>query len=231
MICVLRFNTFKGVFTILITGLAILLQDVANNAIKKRLVDSIKTLIISGSPRKNGDVMTLANEMAKYLNGEKSIIYTYYDDISPCLDCRYCWHNYGCSINDKMQEVYKLLNEVDNVILASPLYFSELTGKLLSFASRLQCFYALRCIQKDADFKLKKKNGVIIITGGGDGSPNPAISSAKTILRQINAELIGTVLSLRTDDLPAKEDDDALNKVRELALRLNKLSEPVNKGD
>jgi hypothetical protein len=30
----------------------------------------VKTLIINGSPRKNGDTMTLINEMTKYLNGE-----------------------------------------------------------------------------------------------------------------------------------------------------------------
>lgn len=183
----------------------------------------MKTLIINGSPRKNGDSMTLVNEMIKYLDGEIRIINTYYDDISPCIDCRYCWHNDGCSINDEMQEVYKLLDEVDNVILASPLYFSELTGKLLSFASRLQCFYVSRCIRKEVNFKLKKKNSVLLITGGGDGSPNSAISRANIIFRQINAELIGTVLSLQTNDIPAKQDKAALSKARDFALQLNKL--------
>ncbi|WP_169717969.1 hypothetical protein SPSIL_030240 [Sporomusa silvacetica DSM 10669] len=43
----------------------------------------MKTLIINGSPRKNGHAMTLVNEMTKYLNGEVRIIHTYYDDISP----------------------------------------------------------------------------------------------------------------------------------------------------
>ena len=67
--------------------------------------------------------MALINEMRKYLDGETNVIHAYYDNISPCIDCRYCWENDGCSIEDEMQEVYKLLDEVDNVILASPLYF------------------------------------------------------------------------------------------------------------
>jgi multimeric flavodoxin WrbA len=183
----------------------------------------MKTLIIIGSPRKNGDSMTLVNEMIKYLDGDIKIVHTYYDNISPCIDCRHCWSNDGCSIDDEMQEIYKLLDEVDNVILASPLYFSELSGKLLSFASRLQYFFAIRCIRKNIDFKLKSKNGVIVITGGGDGNPNPAISSANIIFRHINTKLIGTILSLQTNYLPAKEDSEALTKAKNLALSLNSI--------
>lgn len=183
----------------------------------------MKTLIINGSPRKNGDSMTLVNQMIKYLDGEVEIVHAYYDNIKACTDCRYCWKNEGCAIKDKMQEVYKLLDEVDNVIVASPLYFSELTGELLSFASRLQCFYTRRCIRKDTNFKLKRKKAVLIITGGGDGGPEPAIDRAKIIFRLMNAELIGSVFSLHTDDIPAKEDEDAMQKAQELAIKLNEL--------
>lgn len=183
----------------------------------------MKTLIINGSPRKNGNSMILVNEMIKYLIGEVKIVHTYYDNISPCIDCRYCWENNGCSIIDEMQEVYKQLQEVDNVILASPIYFSELTGKLLSFASRLQRFFVLKNIRKDTSFKLKRKKAVIIITGGGDGSPESAISRANIIFKHINAECIGTVLSLQTNNIPTKENMEALNKACELSYRLNNL--------
>ena len=184
----------------------------------------MKTLIINGSPRANGDSMTLIKEMEKYLKGEVRIVNTYYDNIHPCTDCRHCWKEEGCVIKDEMQVVYKLLDEVDNVIICSPIYFAELTGPLLSFARRLQCFYALRYIRKNLSFKLKPKNAVLVITGGGNGSPESAIRSAKIIFGQINAELIGTVMSLQTDDVPAKEDAKALSEARRLALRLNELN-------
>jgi len=188
------------------------------------VVNILKTLIINGSPRENGNCATLTKEMIKYLKGEVKIINTYYDDISPCTDCRYCWENNGCSINDEMQEVYKLFDEVDNVIIASPIYFSELTGKLLSFASRLQYFYSSRYIRKDSNFRLKRKNSILILTGGGDGSIKPAIERANIIFRHINAQQIGIVLSLKTNEVQANKDDDALNNAKELALKLNKLS-------
>ncbi len=184
----------------------------------------MKTLIINGSPRKLGDSMTLVNEMIKHLSGEVKIVDTYYDDISPCIDCRFCWKNDECLIDDDMQAVYKLLDEVDNVIISSPIYFSELTGKLLSFASRLQRFYVSRCIKKNKNFKLKEKSGVLVLTGGGDGSIEPAVNRANIIFRQINAQPIGRVVSLKTNDIPTYDDVNALNRAKELSFCLNELN-------
>lgn len=183
----------------------------------------MKTLIISGSPRKNGDSMALVKELINHLDGEVKLIHTYYDNINPCIDCRYCWTNSGCCIKDDMQEIYELLDEVDNVIIASPIYFSELTGKLLSFASRLQMYYARKYIRHDKEFKLKEKKGLLIITGGGDGSPKPAISRANIIFKYINAKLIGSVFSLNTNLKPSKEDVEAIEKLKEYAMELNRI--------
>lgn len=101
----------------------------------------MKTLIFNGSPRKNGDTMGLINEFIKELDGEYKIVNAYYCDIKPCIDCRYCWKNDGCCQQDEMQEVYKYIEECDNILIASPIYFSELTGPLLSVMSRLQTKY------------------------------------------------------------------------------------------
>lgn len=182
----------------------------------------MKTLIINGSPRKNGDTMTLVNEMMKYIEGEVRVVHTYYSNIRPCTDCRYCWENDKCVIDDEMQEVYKYLEEADNVVLASPLYFSELTGQLLSFASRLQLFFAARFIRKDTTFKLKKKKGVLIISAGGSTKNyEHCFNTANIIFKEMNAELIGTVSTVHTDRIQANEDIEALNKAKELALKLN----------
>lgn len=189
----------------------------------------MKTLVINGSPRKNGDTMTLVNEMIKHLEGEVRIVDTYYEKISACVDCRYCWSNNGCSINDGMQEYYQILDEVDNVVLASPIYFSELSSEMLRFASRFQQFAIARCLKKDNEFKLKKKNGALIIAAGGDSRnlEGRAIDTANIIFRHINAESVGVVSTLYTNDIPANEDIDALDSVRELALKLNRLHNKI----
>lgn len=184
----------------------------------------VNTLIVSGSPRRNGDSMSLVNEMVKYIDGNVKLIHAYYADIAPCNDCRYCWQNDGCAIEDEMQEVYELLAKVDNFIIASPLYFSELSGPLLSFASRLQCLYAQRVIRKKGDLGLREKNGVLVLAGGGDGRYGPAVDRVRILFRHTNTNLIGTVLSLKTNDLPAIRDLQALGEARRLAERLNELN-------
>ena len=133
----------------------------------------MKTLIFNGSPRKNGDTATLIGAVKKELKGEFMQIDAYYTDISPCIDCRICREKSGCVVNDGMTLVYKYLEECDNVLIASPMYFSELTGKLLDVASRLQTYISARRFRKEKT-NLSRKKGAVILTGGGSGNPDKA---------------------------------------------------------
>ena len=101
----------------------------------------MKTLILNGSPRVHGDTVSLINLLIKSLYGEYLVVDAYKSNISPCRDCRYCWENPGCAIKDEMQVIYSYIEDCDNIVIASPLYFSELTGKLLDLGSRLQTYF------------------------------------------------------------------------------------------
>lgn len=201
---------------------AIILALELQTHLTKGLVRHMKTLIINGSPRKNGDCATLIAEMQKHLMGETKMVSAYHDNIRPCVDCRYCWKKPGCCVEDDMQDIYRALNEVDHVVLASPLYFSELTGELLSLASRLQMIYAAKRFQQKP-LPLKRKNGVLILTGGGDGYSKKGEETAHTLLKFMNAPCVANVFSLRTDDMPASQDEEALQAARAAARMLNEL--------
>ena len=182
----------------------------------------MKTLILNGSPRKNGDTATILNKLKANLKGEIIEYSAYYDKISPCTDCRYCWTNPGCSIDDDMLDIYDITDGADNIVLASPLYFAELTGSLLGLVSRYQTYYArdfIRCEQ----IKHRKRNGVLILTGGGSGGENHAEKTAKMIFKTINAEYVGKILSLNTDTLPSIKDEAAMKSTVEIAEMLNRL--------
>ena len=97
----------------------------------------------------------------------------------------YCWENSGCVINDEMQEIYKYIQECDNIMIASPLYFSELTGKLLDVGSRLQTYFCARFYRKEEPI-IKSKKGAIVLVGGGDGHIDTAYSTACTLLHHMN---------------------------------------------
>ena len=66
----------------------------------------MKTLILNGSPRASGDTVSLIKVLTKKLPGEYKIVDAYRCDVSPCVDCRYCWEHSGCAIADEMQEIY-----------------------------------------------------------------------------------------------------------------------------
>jgi len=180
----------------------------------------MKTLIINGSPRKNGDTEVLINEFVKHLKGDVKIV-GWKDNISPCIDCRWCWDKPGCGLKDGMQAVYDYLEECDNVVLASPIWFSSLSGPLLDIASRFQTLFAARFFRREA--MPASKQGVIFLTGGQAGTEEQPEKSAYIILRNMGVlkQNIEVIKSMDTDNLPAKADTAALARAREAAGRLN----------
>lgn len=189
----------------------------------------MKTLIINGSPKKNGDTTALIDEFVKCLIGEVKIL-SCYNDISPCKDCRYCWSNSGCSIDDEMQEVYPFLVECDNVVLASPIWFSSLSGPLFDIASRIQTLFAAQYFRKEQK-EIKQKHGVTIIVGAEKGTEIIPTQNALTIMKFMNVRrpCVATVYSLDTNNVPASEDEVALRAVRDSALLLNSLYNNLGK--
>lgn len=181
----------------------------------------LKTLIFTGTPRKNGDTMALVSEFIDYLEGELKVVNSYECNIRPCADCRYCWKNAGCNIDDGMQQVYSYIQECDNILIASPLYFSELSGQLLAVLSRLQMYFCARHFRKEEPIEKEKKGGVII-AGGGDGKIDGAYNTACTLLHHMNSRDIAPVVySHNTNETPAKDDVKALEDARNLARFFN----------
>ncbi len=119
----------------------------------------MKTLFFIGSPRKKGNTSMLVDELVKRLVGDVKIYRAYDVNVRPCIDCRFCWKNNGCSIKDGMQEIYEDIQEADNIVIASPIYFSELTGQLLAVLSRFRPFGVLN-ITGMKSLCLKRKRAV-----------------------------------------------------------------------
>ena len=181
----------------------------------------IKTLILNGSPRKRGDTASLLSVLTGELRGETRIVDCYRAEIAPCVDCRSCRKEKRCVIKDAMQELYPYIEECDNLVIASPLYYAELTGRLLDVASRFQVYYSARFFRKE-DPGIRPKKGGVVLVGGGEGDPARAAATARILLRELNAkELFSPVISHRTNTLPAGEDGEAVAAVKRLAAFLN----------
>lgn len=176
----------------------------------------MKTLIINGSPRINGDTATLIRELRSHLRGEVVELSAYRSKISPCIDCRGCWKTARCVIRDDMDIIYN--DDFDNVVLVSPVYFATLPGQVLNVLSRFQPQHAAMFFLHKP-LVLRPKKAGLILTAGGKGNEAGAQHHIRVLFRMMNASGYEehAVQSLRTDTVPAKEDEAALLAARRLA--------------
>ena len=176
----------------------------------------MKTLIIYGSPRRNGDSASLAAVLKQHLTGEITELHTYYDKISACIDCRYCNTHTKCAVSDDMQTIYD--DDYDRVVIASPVHTSTLPGPLVSLSSRFQVYFCARIFQ-GTQIQVTPKKAALILTGGGKGRADEAMRLGKFMLKQMGgtAADIQVITSLSTDEVPASEDVVAIQQLRELA--------------
>lgn len=121
----------------------------------------MKTLILNGSPRKNGDTAQLLELAKAQLQGTYHVVSAYTADIHPCIDCRHCQKQFGCIFADEMETVYTYLKDCDRILLASPIYFSELTGSLLA----VKCNQSLATLFLRTIFQ-KRTNSAAYSKGG-----------------------------------------------------------------
>lgn len=183
----------------------------------------MKTLIFNGSPRKNGDTVSLIRKVTEGLEGEYKIVNAYYCNISPCIDCRYCRRKPGCAIQDEMQEIYDYIEDCDNVLVASPVYFSELTGKLLDVGSRFQTYFSGKFFRKETPRMKEKRGAVILVGGGAGGSTTKPFETARILFHDINCfDIHPAVSSFQTDTRPAAEDEQALQGVDSIVKFFNR---------
>lgn len=180
----------------------------------------MKTLIICGSPRKNGDSMHLIKRLMNQIDGEKELVMTYDNKVSPCVDCRYCWTHDRCAFKD-FRKLDDTIRECDNIVIASPIYFSEVTGSLLSTLSKCQVYWSAKFLRKEP-IPMKKKKGGIILTYAGNCNIEKPVSTLKILMNSMGVNnYFDVIISGDTDNIPASVDKEANDKVDSLAYFIN----------
>jgi len=128
-----------------------------------------KVLVLLGSPRRKGNSTILADQITKGAKSAKAKVETIYlqgKNIAPCKSCYACQKkgSTGCSIKDSMQEIYPKLIEAEAWVIASPVYWFNMSAQTKIFMDR--CF-ALPAYQRNP-FKGKR---IAIAMSYGDKDP------------------------------------------------------------
>ena len=185
----------------------------------------MKTLLINGSPRRNGNTAALIRELKAHLEGEVIEISAFYDGIAPCTDCRGCWKSARCVVRDGMDVIYG--DDYDNVVIASPVYFGTMPGAVLSLLSRMQPWHVATHFLKQPLVQRPKK-AAAIVTAGGKGNAKREAMHMGAFFRMLNARGYEDhfALSANTDTIPADRDEEAMEQVRSIARWLNSPQPP-----
>ena len=92
----------------------------------------MKILAIQASPRKKGNTNRVLDEMIKGCEDNGHEVIKYYVnglDINPCSGCEICAKGKDCRFDDDGAEIINQLAEGASIIIASPIYFGQMTAQ------------------------------------------------------------------------------------------------------
>jgi len=117
---------------------------------------------ICGSPRKGATEHVLREALDRLETmGFKTELFTVRNKkIGFCIHCDYCLKHKECIKKDDMNSVYKLLNEADGLIFATPVYNGGVSAQTKAIMDRCRALFAA-----DSNV-LKHKIGMAIAVGG-----------------------------------------------------------------
>ena len=99
-----------------------------------------KIVILTGSPRPEGNTAALAKAFAEGAAQRHEVVTLPVAQmkIVPCRGCNSCFHNGNhCVQQDEMARVYAELAEAEVLVIASPVYFYGISAQLSAVINRL----------------------------------------------------------------------------------------------
>ena len=182
-----------------------------------------RILVVLGSPRKNGNSAILAKQIAQ---GAKSAgvkvesVFLQGLKIAPCRSCLICQktNSKGCAVKDDMQLIYPKLIEAEAWVIASPVYWFNMSAQTKIFMDR--CF-ALIAYAKNP-FAGKK---IAIAMSYGDVDPFVsgcinALRSFQDAFSYTGSKIIGMVYGSAMKAGEIRENEVLMRQAEELGKRL-----------
>ena len=177
----------------------------------------MKILALIGSPRKRSNCEIIVDEIARGAeeNGHEVIKYIIQDlDVAPCKGCEACRRGKDCIYTDDGAEIIDQLADGAGVILASPIYFGQMSAQAKTIVDR---FYSIfnnpeKSFSKDAKAAL-----VLTHAYPGDYDAYLQLTIAQPFKNNTEMEFIGA-LDVGDVKMPGdvKEKEDDLKEAYEL---------------
>ncbi len=149
-------------------------------------------LIISTSPRKNGNSECLATEFARGAAEAGNKVETLYfreKNIGFCKGCLACSKTNRCVIKDDAAEVVEKMLAADVIAFATPIYYYEMSGQMKTLLDRGNPMYS-------ADYAFREIYLLSAAAEDGESVPNRAVNGLEGWIECFpKARLAGTVFA------------------------------------
>lgn len=167
----------------------------------------MKIVLIQGSPHKQGSSNLLAEQFrlgAEETGHTVCLFDAAHADIAPCLACEYCHTKGGgnCCQKDDMEKLKELVLSSEMVVLATPLYFFNMSAQMKIAIDRMYSFL---------DKMMGRTKQMALIAAANN--PNPLImdglvANYLSIANFLGAQNAGMVLAVGcgTPEMTQKSD-------------------------
>jgi multimeric flavodoxin WrbA len=123
-----------------------------------------------GSPRKDGNTELLLKEAIRGIEESGLNVHAFnlnLMNISPCQNCGGCDDTGICVIDDDMVQIYDAIRSANRIILASPIFFFNLSAQAKIMLDRCQAFWCEKYLLKKPlpEGKYGRK-GLLLLAGG-----------------------------------------------------------------
>ena len=153
--------------------------------------DTMKILVLTGSPRKNGNSNTLADFFIRGAEeaGHEVIRFdAASSDVHPCIACNSCGMNGPCVFHDDFETVREHIISAELVAFATPMYYFGISAQLKAVIDR---FYAI-----NGKIHIPKK-AVLLMTYANNSHRNeaPILTHYEVLLEYLGWQDAGRVIA------------------------------------
>lgn len=192
-----------------------------------KIFDSMKVLLVNGSPHQKGCTFTALSEVEKELNAagvDTEIFWIGAKPISGCLGCGHCVKNDSkCFINDCVNEFLDKAAEADGFVFGSPVHYAAISGALSSFMDRV--FYG-----KGHLFRCKPAAGIVCCRRAGATAAFDELNKYFTIssMPVVSSKYWNMVHGTTPEE--ALKDEEGMQVMRELGRNMAWLLKCIRAG-
>lgn len=190
----------------------------------------MKTLIINASPKNNGNISKMVNEISNRINDKSSykIIEISNTSIRPCIGCMKCRSLNKCVLPyDDGHAIGEEITNSDNIIIAAPVYWGNMPGTLKILFDRNVYHFMGESKSGIPLKKMKGKNGYIITACTTPypfdsmlGQSSGLIHSVNEIFKYSGIKIKGKIVFAGTKNAESVPEG-IIRKLKRIAINLN----------